>query len=173
MKKITFSFLLLYLLSCRSHEDFKDEFNKQAFDQTIIQNLNEYDSLRQIILSNYDAFDLSSSNIEFIYYYNFDSSARIGDHRNTGIPKRIFSRTDDLFKRIGRDNIFGFILLKDSSLVFLIRNTHLPRYYLDVRERLHWLPESRKIVKTSFPSKDTILQRNWQYQIWYDKRAEF
>ncbi len=173
MKRITISLLLISFLSCRSHEDFKDEFNKQVFDQAIIQNLPEYDSLRQIILDSYDAFHLSDSTIEFTYFYNFDTSTRIGDHNNTDIPEIMFARTNRLFKKIGRNNIFGFTLSKDSTLVFLIRNTHLAKYYLDVRERLYWNPKSQKIVKTSFPSKDTIFKRNWQYQIWYDKRDGF
>ncbi len=173
MKTLTPFLLLLTVLSCKNPKDFKSNFEKHKFDQTVINNLPQYDTLRQIILNNYDSFNLSNANISFTYIYNFDTSTQISGHSNFDLPKIIYPRTVRLIERIGKTNIFGFMIAKDSTFEILVRNTHLTKYFLDVRERLYWYPEPVKIIKTEFPSKDTFLTDKWQYQIYYDKRAEF
>jgi hypothetical protein len=165
--------LLLLSIGCNNSKDFTKDFEKHKFDLVIIQKLPLYDTLRQIILNNYDSFHLTNEKDYFDYIYNFDTSTQISGHSNKDVPTKIYQRTVQLFNQIGSDNIFGFTLSKDSTLEFLIRNTHLTDYYLDVRERLYWYPDSNKLIKSSFPIKDTILNDKWQYQIWYDKRAEF
>ncbi|NOT94348.1 hypothetical protein [Ferruginibacter sp.] len=173
MKTLTPFLLLLTLLSCKNSKDFKSDFEKHKFDPTVINNLPLYDTLRQIILNNYDSFNLSNTNISFTYIYNFDTSTQISGHSNSDIPEIIYPNTVQLFKGIGKENIFGFTISKDSTFEILVRNTHLTKYFLDVRERLYWYPAPGKIVKTEFPTKDTLITDKWQYQIYYDKRAEF
>ena len=173
MKILTPLLLFLTLLGCRNSKDFKIDFEKHRFDPTVINNLPQYDTLRQIILNNYDSFYLSNSNNDFTYIYNFDTSVQISGHSNNDVPEIIYPKTVRLFQRIGKENIFGFTISKDSTFAILIRNTHLSQYFLDVRERLYWYPKTTKIEKTEFPIKDTLLTDKWQYQIWYDKRAEF
>lgn len=168
---ILFSFLLLP--GCKNSNDFKSDFENHKYDQTVIQNLPLYDTLRQLILTNYDSFHLSSIKTDFPYIYNFDTASQISGYNNTDISEKIYPKTVELFKTIGSNHIFGFTISKDSTIEFLINNTHLSKYFLDVRERLYWFANSNKINKTSFPIKDTLLSDNWQYQIWYDKRAEF
>ena len=165
--------LLLTFLSCKSSKDFKSDFEKHKFDPTVINNLPLYDTLRQIVLNNYDSFYLSDTKNDFTYIYNFDTSTQISGHSNLDIPKIIFPQTVRLFERIGKANIFGFTITKDSTFEILIRNTHLTEYFLDVRERLYCYTNTSRIDKTEFPIKDTLLTDKWQYQIWYDKRAEF
>ena len=173
MKTLTPFLLLLTVLSCKNSKDFKSDFEKHKFDQTVINNLPQYDTLRQIMLNNYDSFNLSNTNISFTYIYNFDSSTQISGHSNSDVPEIIYPKTVQLFKRIAKENIFGFTISKDSTFEILVRNTHLTKYFLDVRERLYWYPKPGKIIKTEFPSKDTLITDKWQYQIYYDKRAEF
>jgi hypothetical protein len=173
MIKLTVIFLIITLFSCRNSKDFRSDLEGHKFDQTVIQNLPLYDTFRQIIIENYDSFHLSKTNYRFTYIYNFDTSTKRNGYSNTDIPNIIYSQTVQLFERIGRDNLLGFTVFQDSTVHFFIRDTHLSKYFLDVRERLDWYPTSRKIFKTEFPFKDTILGEQWQYQIWYDKRAEF
>jgi len=173
MKILAPFLLLLTFLSCKNSKDFKSDFEKHKFDPTVINNLPQYDTLRQIILNNYDSFNLNNTNIDFTYIYNFNKSAQISEHNNKDIPEIIYAKAVQLFEKIGKENIFGFTISQDSTFTILIRNTHLTQYFLDVRERLYWYPKKNKIDKTEFPVKDTLLTEQWQYQIIYDKRAEF
>lgn len=153
--------------------DFKSDFEKYKFDTTVMNALPQYDTLRQIVLKNYDSFNLSNTKNDFTYIYNFDPSTQISGHSNSDVPHKIYPKTIQLFKRIGKENIFGFVISKDSTFEILVRNTHLSKYFLEIRERLYWYPSTKQIVKTEFPIKDTLLADKWQYQIWFDKRAEF
>lgn len=170
--KLAFLLFTFFLFSCRNSKDFKSDFEAHNFDDKVIQNLPQYDTLRQIIFKRFDSFRLSNSKTYFTYIYNFDTATHISGYSNTAIPKAIYSQTIQLFERIGRDNLFGFTIYKDSTVEFLIRNTHLKKYYLDFRERLYWYPKTINISTTKFPIKDTILNERWQYMIWYDKRAK-
>lgn len=173
MEILTPLLLLLTLLGCKNSRDFKIDFEKHKYDLTVINNLPQYDTLRKIILNQYDSFYLSDTKNEFTYIYNFDTSTRISGHNNNDVPQIIYAQTVQLFERIGKENIFGFTISNDSTIEILIRNKHLTKYFLDVRERLYWYPQANKIHKSEFPIKDTLLTDKWQYQIWYDKRAEF
>jgi len=173
MKILTSLLLLLTILGCKNAKDFKTDFEKHKFDTTVINNLLQYDTLRKIVLNNYDSFYLSNAKRNFTYFYNFDTSTQISGFSNLDVPKIIYPQTIRLFERIGKANIFGFTIEKDSTFGILVRNTHLTKYFLDVRERLYWHPKANKINKTEFPIKDTLLTDKWQYRIWYDKRSEF
>lgn len=173
MKVITLFFLSLTLFGCKNSKDFKSDFEKHKFDPVVINNLPQYDTLRQVILNNYDSFYLSDTKNNFTYTYNFDTSLQVNRHSDIDVPKIIYPQTVRLFQRIGKNNFFGFTISKDSTIEILIRNTHLTKYFLDVRERLYWRPKTTKVDKTEFPIKDTLLTDKWQYQIWYDKRSEF
>ncbi|MEO9144116.1 MAG: hypothetical protein ABI237_01040 [Ginsengibacter sp.] len=173
MKILTVLLLLLTIMSCKNSKDFKSDFEQHKFDPTVINDLPQYDTLRQIVLNSYDSFYLSGTKNNFTYIYNFDTSTQISGHSNIDIPKMIYPQTVRLFDEIGKANIFGFTIAKDSTFEILVRNTHLTKYFLDVRERLYWYPKINRINKTEFPVKDTLLTDKWQYQIWYDKRAEF
>jgi hypothetical protein len=172
--KVSTSFLLLLIsLSCNNSVNFKSDFEKHEFDKTVINNLPQYDTLRQIVLNNYHSFFLNDTINNFTYFYNFDTSTQIGEHSNIDLPKIIFPQTVRLFERIGKANISGFNIYKDSSFQLFIRNTHFTKYFLDIREILYWYPEATRLRKEEFPMKDTLLTDKWQYIIWYDKRAEF
>ena len=173
MKKLITFFLLLIVLGCKNPKDFRSDFEKQKFDTTVTSTLPHYDTLRQLILNNYDSFYLSNAKYNFTYIYNFDTSTQIAGYNNHDVPEIIFAKTVLLFERIGKENIFGFTISVDSTFEILIRNRHLTQHFLDVRERLYWYNNTSKIYKTEFPIKDTLLTDKWQYQIWYDKRAGF
>ena len=173
MKLLTLILLLFTIFSCRSSKDYKGDFENHRFDITVINNLPLYDTLRQLILNSYDSFYLSDAKNDFTYLYNFDSSVQISGYNNYDLPQLIYPQVFRLFERIGKANIFGFTIAKDSTFEILVRNAHLTKYFLDVRERLYWYSKTNRIIKLDFPVKDTLLTDKWQYQIWYDKRAEF
>lgn len=163
--------LLLVFFGCKKSKDFRSDFEKHKFDTTVINSLPLYDTLRQLVLNNYDSLYLNDEKNTFTYIYSFDTSIQISGQSNLDIPKKIYSQSVQIFKKIGKDNIFGFTITKDSTFEILIRNTHLTEYFLDVRERLYYHPNRKRIDKAHFPIKDTIIKDKWQYQIWYDKRT--
>jgi hypothetical protein len=173
MKKYITAIIFLLICSCSRFPKFDQAFNEHQFDTSVMNNLNTYDAIRKLVIKKMDSFHFGDSPYDFTFYYNFDSTTAIRGHENTGIPKEIYSEIVLLFNKLGKTNIFGFILSKDSTFTVLIRNTHLTKYYLDVRERLYWFSNTSRITKQSFPVKDTLLTDKWQYEIYYDKRSEF
>ena len=173
MLRLCVLILSMSFLCCHNSKDFSQELRLHKFDQRVINSLPLYDSLRSIIIANYDSFRLSDGKNSFSYLYTFDTLHTDSAYNNKDLPPTVYSKTVQLFGKIGSDNIFGFTLSKDSTIEFLIRNTHLSEYFLDVRERLSWYNNSGRIQSSSFPLKDTILGDNWQYLIWYDKRSKF
>jgi hypothetical protein len=173
MLRFTIFVFALLLLSCRNSKDFTADFQNHKFDVSVIEALPLYDTLRQIIVSNYDSFQLTNANYCFNYNYTFDSADRKRGHSTSDMPKILYPKVLELFKTIGRDRIFGFSVCKDTTVEMFIINRHLTKYVLDVRERLKWYPSSSSIKNKSFPIKDTVLSDRWQYSVWYDKRSEF
>lgn len=164
--------LLISLSSCRDN-DFSQDFEDYQYDKEIIRQLSLYDTLRQNLIQNITNFQLNENKPSFEYLYNFDTAnASISGHSNRDIPHILYPATVQLFERIGEGNIYGFKISRDSTFEIFLRNTHISKYYLDVRERLQWHPSGEIQKKAGIPSKDTILLDNWRYIIWFDKRAE-
>jgi hypothetical protein len=166
-------FFLSILFGCKDSYYWKKDYINHRFDKVVINRISLYDTLRQTILQNYNEFPWDNTKTNLIYVYNFDTSNQRSGDNHFDIPRKIRPHFVQLFNKIGQDNIVGFIIEKDSSLEILVRNTFIDKYYLDVRERLSWYPQTNKIEKFEFPIKDTLLTEKWQYQIWYDKRSEF
>lgn len=173
MKRSYLFILVISFYGCSNSTKFDKDFNEHKFDTSIINKLKTYDSLRQLVIENIDKFHLNDSSNRFTYHYNFGSTSKISGYENTGVPKEIYIKTVEIFNQLGKTNIYGFTISKDSTFEVLIRNTYSTKYYLDIRERLYWFSNSNRIEKQAFPIKDTLLTDKWQYQIWYDKRANF
>ena len=174
MKQFFKLFTLCLLTGCSQHKDYRESFNQWNFDSNVIKNFSKYDSLRGILLPAIDSFHLSEEKYSFTYIYNFDTlDHQISGYSNNDLPKHISQKAIKIIRELGKNNIFGFSISKDSSIDIFIRNTHLLKYYLDVRERLEWKPYRKKHEKLEFPFKDTSLTDQWRYWVWFDKRAEF
>lgn len=173
MKKIISFLIALFFLSCKNNTlKFYEEFNSARYSLQVIDNLDSYDSLRQIILKEITSFELTPSEFSITYIYHPGENTLKKEHSHTTLPLFLSSVVIPLFEKIGKDRIFGFTISKDSSFDILISNSHLPDLYLDVRERLHWKKKSSDFKPLDFPEKDTALTPNWHYSIWFDKRSE-
>jgi hypothetical protein len=76
--------------------------------------------------------------------------------------------------QLGPNFFYGFDLYKDSTMKFYVRDTLLKSYHLEMYERLSFFPAGTdSIKKRDFPSRDTILNRNWQYWIRFDEGGLF
>ena len=166
MAKFLLLFACIIVLSCISSTDFKKDFDEQQFDQAIVDKLPLFDTLRQLIVSNYDSFNFTGMNNDYTYIHNFDTSSYIIRE----IPDQVYPIAGQLFHKIGMYNIFGFTLSRDSSLKFLIRTSRLTNHDIKVQESLNWYTTPNKIKRSNFPVKDTILNDNWKYEIWFNEK---
>ena len=175
MRRLLRIFSFLYLISCnvRNDKDFSASFSAFKYDASIIKELHQYDSLKNIVIPNISNFRLSDHTNDFTYYYNFDKSVQISGYSNEDLPKFLYSKITAIFKALQKNKIYGFNISKDSVFEIFIRNTYLQQYDLDVRERLFWKSNKQKFEKSVYPGKDTMLTDNWQYQVYFDKRAGF
>jgi hypothetical protein len=162
---------LTTLLGCNQQKDFTRDYNNWRYDTSIINNLTKYDTVRQLFLSNFDSFKLSNSNFSFTYLYNYDSLSKIEGHSNDSLPKSILPTITRIIKELGKGRIYGFTISKDSTVEIFLKSTHLKEYFLDVRERLYWKTNNHTFDHFPFPYKDTMISKDWQYLIWFDKRS--
>lgn len=153
-------------MGCKNSKDFESDFEKHKFVPIIINKLPEYDSLQKMILNNLGDFNLHDTIYHFTYIYNFNPKTSISGYNNDGVPANIYPAIVPLFERIGKENIFGFVISRDSTLEILVRNTHLKKYFLDVRERLLLSPNAENFRQKTFPFKDTLFNNRWKYQVW-------
>ena len=164
--------LLVSLTACKSSSDFQPDLQRHPFDPEVMSRLSRYDSLRKLLLAHFETLQSDTSMFAATYGLSLDTS-RQNTNAEAELPTGIKEEILPLARRIGGRNLFGFALQRDSSIRFLIRNTYLDKYHLDVRERLTWYPDTSRILRVQFPMKDTLLTGNWQYMLWYDKRTNF
>ena len=87
-----------------------------------------------------------------------------------GLPEQLYQNIKPIFDKIGEYIIEGFTILKDSSLVFWISSyKDSDNHDLRIEEYLEWDPDSIRNAE-NYPRKDTILNKQWKLQIWYNQR---
>ena len=172
MLKLLYMSFLAAFFSCQAKKDFSEDFKAWPYDPSIISSLSKYDSIRQAVISNIGNFDFSDIGERFTYVYNFDSLSNISGYSNDSLPKPILPFITRIIKELGKEKIRGFVISKDSSFDIWVRATHLQKYFLDVREQLHWKTSTKHFEHLPFPFKDTMLSNRWQYVVWFDKREE-
>jgi len=172
MKKYSFFLLLIFYISCSRLTNYRKELKQHPFNQEVFNKLPLFDSVRQQILAHYDSLyfeDKPDGYFEtggLLYYYNYRPTST--DLR--GLPEQLYQNIKPIIGRIGERIFEGFTILKDSSLVFWISSyRHSENYDLKIREYLEWDPGSKFNIDT-YPRKDTILNKEWKLQIWYDQK---
>jgi hypothetical protein len=161
---------LFFLCSCDTRKDFRKSFVERKYDSSVILRLKIYDSLRNYIIKNIDSLK-PLHNYYSAYYYDFDKKLFWNPTDTIQFPKTLSSSIKEFFLTLGKGKILGFGISEDTTIDIMIRVTHLPEYFLDVRERLKWMKNISKHQDIRFPIKDTSLGNNWYYIIWFDKRS--
>ncbi len=171
--------LLLLIAGCKHSMTTSAELEKHSFDQAVINKLPLYDSIRQILLDNYDSISFTATGGDFLYNYYGDS----GESRY--IPKQYENRIFELCNKIGKDNITNFTLTGDSLLTFTIRNERVTMHdpTETITENLYWLSNESKRYSLqngvmtrdtiNTVAKDTMLGHDWKYEISHWKRGGF
>jgi len=168
MKKLLPLVIALFTVSCGSdpmHHDERDLEGHQ-FDHAMIDKLPIFDSLRQLIISNYDSFRIGGAFNDFTYVHNFDTAAQ----PTLDIPSHIYPSVAHFFKMIGSD-LEGFTLSKDSTLKFMLREWANGNH---VMESMYWYPYASMIRPAELKRRsnaprsyfqDTVVNSNWQYEL--------
>lgn len=172
MKKWSILFFLFLFVSCSRLTNYKKELKAHPFNQEVINKLALFDSLRLQILANYNSLYFEDKPDPYFntngpkYYYNYMPTST--DLR--GLPEQLYQNILPIIDKIGEDLFDGFTILKDSSIVFWISSyKDSENNDLKVKEYLEWDPDSKLTIET-YPRKDTILNKNWKLQIWYDQK---
>jgi hypothetical protein len=180
---LTAAIVFLFIACGNDNREIQQSFENHPFDTSVISHAKSYDSMKQIILSNLPELFKSvipktevskygpKSHYTNTFYY--PSSHKIAGAKYIDeLSPSLYQSLKKQFDLIGPKNITGFEIWSDSTLICYIRNTHIQKLYLDVRERLTWQNTDNQVFSKEAFIKDTLLQNNWTYHIWYDKRAD-
>ena len=188
---ITFS-----LSSCNNWHNPKalsDLYNKTTYDTAIIHHLALYDSLKDILTSNFDTIfkfrdarnpayhgsgaDSGRTTYEhqdfYMFYLKWDSSAETSEDYISlkTLPAFVYPAVKHSFEALGKNRIGGVTISTDSTI-----EIYLPKGFVDentqasVRHTLRW----KRIMDISDQplTRDTIIAPGWTYEISVLEREE-
>ncbi len=153
--------------ACRSkHYDFKNH----PFDKQVIEKLPIYDSLGRAIISHYSAIYKPTKSEPTYVYIDYQD----GDEIYQNLPPDVAAKIKTYIIQLGPAFFYGFDLYKDSTMKIYVKDTLLKSYHLEIYERLSFFPAGTDSArKRDSPSRDTMLNRNWQYWIRFDNQGLF
>ncbi len=167
MKKISVIISLILTLSCGS-EDLKSVYDSRGFDRQVIEKLPIYDSLANVLLENLPTI-LQQSKAEAFYKY---APTEDGNELEKELPNAAV-KIREYFSQLGEDFIYGFEVFKDTTIKIIIRDSLVKSHHVNIMERLSFYPSGTNMKKREFPIKDTILNKHWQYWIWFEEQGLF
>ena len=152
------------MAGCRT-DNVNTHFQNHGFDKEVMKKLPLYDSLASVLLENYPSIQPHTNRDNYYRYI----PAEDGNDLYRVLPKAGAEKVKQYLTQLGTNCIYGFEIFKDSTIKILIRDTYLQADHLSIRERLSFYPPGSSIRKREFPVKDTTLNKNWQYWIWFDE----
>jgi len=156
------------LAACRSGQPY--DIKNHPFNKQVIEKLAIYDSLGKAIIQHYSAIYKPTKGEPSYVYIDYQD----GDEIYKDLSPDEAAKIKGYITQLGPNFFYGFDLYKDSTMKIYVRDTLLKDYRLDVAERLSFFPAGTdSIKKRDFPSRDTILNRNWQYWIRFDNQGLF
>ena len=165
--------LLIYLCvaaGCGSpSKELTADYDNYKFDQQVIQRLRVYDSLAVAILENFPSFQKLINEKDSYRSYRYMPLSDDSD-LSKKLPQEGAAKINQYFTELGTNFIYGFDVFKDSSIKIYIRKSFSEKDKVDIGENLSWETTGSNIRRREFPVKDTMLNKNWQYWIWFDKR---
>jgi hypothetical protein len=136
----------------------------------VIAKLSVYDSLGRSILKHYTAIYKPTKGEPSYVYIDYQD----GDEIYKDLPQDEAARIKGYITQLGRDFFYGFDLYKDSTMKIYVRDTVIKEYNMEISERLSFFPLGTDNVKRrDFPSRDTVLNRNWHYWMRFDDEGLF
>ena len=165
-----FAFLLLFFLIACEQKDYTADFNKYNYDMQVIDRIPVYDSLAWAILSNLTAFIPADRDSNYVFRYR---PYTINKEDYQKLPQAEIKKVDEYIAKVGRGFIYGFDLFKDSSIRFYVGDSFMQGPRIWAQERLSYFRDTTTIRKREPPTKDTVIQKRWQYWIRFDEPELF
>lgn len=175
-KLLTKMFLLIFIwiaAGCQSNtNEVSAAYSNYKFDLKVIENLPVYDSL---ILSIWEKLSLFQQHIDkndaYQVYRYIPDSYEPGTFQK--LLKEPGPKVDYYFAKLGKDLIYRFDVFKDSTVKIYIRDWPYEATRVDIEENLSYYPSGTAMQQRTFPAKDTILTKHWQYWMRVNTRRFF
>ncbi len=155
--------LLCLATACQQNSDqVLPAFNSYKFDARVIEQLPVYDSLVSAITEKLSLFkqNIDKNDAYQVYRYT-PESYEPGTFQK--ILKEPGPKIDYYFAKLGKGFIYRFDVFTDSTVKIYIRNWRDETTGLDMEENLSYYPKAGPMQPRTFPSKDTVLTKHWQY----------
>ena len=169
-------FIILYLFvatGCSSDSKKTTAiYNNYKFDKQVIENLPVYDSLVHAILENYPSLQQYINEEESYRAYRYMALSNSNDLFKK-LPRDGAVKVSKYLTQLGKNFIYGFDLFKDSTIKIYIRSSFSEKDQSEIKECLSYYPPGSNIRRREFSVKDTMLNKNWQYWISFDKPSLF
>ncbi|MEP7254762.1 MAG: hypothetical protein ABI666_03245 [Ferruginibacter sp.] len=173
MARLSIILCLFLAASCGSDsKEITSNYTNYQFDKQVIEKLPVYDSLVQAILENYSSVKKHINEDESYRAYRYFPLSDSTDLFKI-LPREGAVKINQYFTQLGKNFIYGFDVFKDSTVKIYIRKSSSEKEQVDIGENLSYYPPGINIRRREFPFKDTILNKNWQYWIGFDKRDLF
>ena len=166
--RISVILFLCLTAGCRSKFSTYD-YKNHKFDNQVIARLPIYDSLGKAIVKHYSAIYKPTKGEPSYVYIDYQD----GDEIYKDLPQDEAAKIRTYITQLGPNFFYGFDLYKDSTMKIYVRDSFLKPYSLNISERLSFFPKGTdKVRKRDYESRDTILNRNWQYWIAFDEDVD-
>ena len=173
---IIFLFSLILWSSYNDTQEYIDErteiLKNTPFDQRVISSIDKFESIRKLLILNKEAFIGTEEN-GIISFKRIGQKETLRLHRQKvdSLPNYL-KKVELLVKELVREGIFrGVHLNRDSSIMFVIQSTYISEYPSDLNKNL--FKGKKYKLRTSRGTnvgKDTLLNDDWIYRIYVDRR---
>lgn len=156
--------LLVCATGCRLEPDeIAPLYNHYQFDAKIINKLPVYDSLVSAILEQSSYFQQHIDEKASYRSFRYRPFSTDSDTFNK-LPEEISPKINRYYNELGKGFIYGFDVFKDSTVKICIRRNYADSFRVEMLENLSYFPGG-SINRRSFPDKDTLLTKHWQYWV--------
>ena len=177
---------ILSLQSCQErdrNQQLIEALHKESFDENVLQNLNSYDSIKNILIPNLDTIfnfnrqntdgknayqDLASmGDYSVSFKYNFQTHELIDPKGYATLPQQIFKQLQPLVIRCNQ-NLKSITLSADSAVEIIVKGDYDQKSDIEIVHTLLW--KKSYSPYTQIIRKDSLLSNNWTYYIDIDYR---
>lgn len=164
---------MIYLAAgCHSNTDKVSAYDNYKFDPKVIENLPVYDSLIFAIMEKFSLFQQNIDKNDAYQVYRY-----VPGSYEPGAFKKLLKEPgpmiDYYFAKLGKDLIYRFDVFRDSTIKIYIRYTPYEAGLVDIEENLSYYPVEGTMQQRTFPAKDTVLTKHWQYWMRVNTRRLF
>lgn len=151
---------------------------------TNIDTIFKYRNSRHFVFHSYSNGDTATIQEDenfYSFYYNYGGATAlsygavpndeklIDEVSVENMPGFIYPSVERIFKKLGKNKIYGFTLRKDTTIEIAVKNFHQEKGNVDVLHTLTWKRISAVDNDPDNFYRDTIIAPQWTYQILVDE----